>query len=140
MKNILIVILILGVLGGGYYLYKKSKSTGVQPEPQIQTTVQPTTAATPSAVMEKNTVTLTANGFEPPSITVKAGEKVTWVNKSGQPATVNSDNHPTHLLFPFLNLGSFDDGGTLSVIVEKPGTYTYHNHLNPGDKGTIVAE
>lgn len=63
-----------------------------------------------------------------------------WTNKSGATATVNSDAHPTHLLWPFLNLGSFDDGKSLSVVFDKAGTYTYHNHFSPSQKGTVIVE
>lgn len=85
-------------------------------------------------------VELTSNGFVPASLKVKIGTQIVWTNKSGTTATVNSDVHPTHLLWPFLNLGSFDDGKSVSVVFDKAGTYTYHNHFNPSQKGTVIVE
>ncbi len=92
------------------------------------------------AQQSQNTVTLTANGFSPTSLTIKAGQTVTWVNKSGEAATINSAPHPVHTSYPPLNLGNFPDGGTLSLTFDKPGTYGYHNHLNPSEQGTIIVE
>src|SRR4030043_2128666 len=51
-------------------------------------------------------ISLTSAGYEPSEITIKAGNTVVWTNNSGKEATVNSDPHPTHLLWPFLNLGN----------------------------------
>lgn len=99
-----------------------------------------TPAPSPQATASQNTVTLTSSGFQPQTLTVKAGTTVTFVNKSGGTATVNSAVHPTHTLFPFLNLGSFEDGQSLQVTFDKTGTFKYHNHLNPGQTGTVVVE
>ncbi len=85
-----------------------------------------------------NRVTLTASGFTPQSITVKAGTTVIWTNNSGATATVNSDNHPTHLVYPPLNLGSFGNSETLLLVFDQPGTYKYHNHLNASQTGVVV--
>lgn len=86
------------------------------------------------------TVDLTSNGFNPSQIIVKKGERIIWVNKSGKIATVNSDNHPTHLLYPFLNLGEFNNGSSLQVVMNTIGTFTYHNHYQPSQKGTIIVK
>lgn len=127
---------------GGY----SSNQTGQSPQPttQQQVTTQPTAGSqteTPStATVQKNTVTLTQDGFSPATLTVKAGETVTWVNKSGTDATVNSDPHPTHENYTPLNLGKLSDGGTLSLKFDKSGTYGYHNHFDASQKGTIVVQ
>jgi plastocyanin len=107
------------------------------------TTVSPTAmeASPSSSVMQQqNAVTLSQNGFSPSVVTIKVGQAVTWTNKSGATATVNSDPHPTHTAYPPLNLGSFTDGGTLSLTFTKAGTYGYHNHFNPGEKGTVIVQ
>ncbi len=87
---------------------------------------------------QTNSVTLTASGFTPQSITVKAGTTVIWTNNSGATATVSSDNHPTHLVYPPLNLGSFGNSETLLLVFDQPGTYKYHNHLNASQTGVVV--
>lgn len=94
----------------------------------------------PSTTQQQNAVTLTQNGWSSATLSIKAGQTVTWINKSGQDATVNSNPHPTHTDYPALNLGSFPDGGSLSLNFPKAGTYGYHNHLNPSEKGTIIVQ
>lgn len=136
-RNLLVVGIVIVILLGGFFLLS-NKNTNT---PKIMATVNPTArpASSPSAKME-NRITLTKNGFEPQTLKIKVGTTVVWVNNSGDTATVNSDPHPTHTLFPFLNLGSFDDGSSLSVKFDKVGVYTYHNHLNPTETGTIIVE
>ncbi len=138
--TVIVLLLGLGFLGKdqiGSLMY----GSNPQPAPQVTTTTLPKTSpATSSAAVEQNVVTLTANGFSPSPLTVKAGTSVTFMNKSGSKATVNSAPHPVHTAYPPLNLGSFTDGGTLSLKFDKPGTYSYHNHLNPSQTGQVVVQ
>lgn len=143
-------VLIYGVIGVilyglfYYFVLYKSPAQKVTQTDQIQTS-QPSAATTssqtsPSTETEQNVITLTKEGFTPKTLTVKKNTKVTFVNKSGATATVNSVPHPVHTSYPPLNLGSFQDGETLSLTFDKTGTYGYHNHLNPGQNGRIVVE
>lgn len=117
---------------------KKEVTTPIQ-TPANQTQATPSAQPTTQPANEQ-TVNVTKAGFEPETLKVKAGTTVTFVNKSGTTAAVNSAIHPTHALFPLLNLGTFNDGGSLSVKFDKPGTYKYHNHLNPSQTGEVVVE
>src|ERR1700730_692661 len=105
-RNVVIVAIIVLVLiiGGWFLIAKQSTNTNVQP---VQTSV--------STQTEQNLVKITASGFSPKDITVKVGESVTWENTDPQSHTVNSDNHPTHLLYPFLNLGVIKPGEKKTV-------------------------
>lgn len=98
----------------------------------------------PSTIVAKkittHAVNVTSSGFEPKSITVKRGEVVIWMNTTTKKATVNSDDHPTHKLNAILNLGSFDPKSSVQAYFDEAGTYTYHNELNPSQKGTIIVE
>ena len=133
------VVILVVILAGGWALLKGSSktktttSTAIQPTETKQVQVSPITQS-------QNTVTLTSSGFEPNIINVKAGSKVVWINKSGESATVNSDPHPVHTDYLKLNLGEFSDGQTLELVFDKAGTYKYHNHLNPSEKGQIVVQ
>jgi len=140
-----VAIIIVIVLVGGYFIFAKNSTAPSTPVP-TQTQAQATTVppdqmtGTSKAMTEESMVTLTSSGFSPASLTVKTGTKVTWKNTSGEAATVNSDPHPTHTDYPPLNLGSFQNGGTLSLIFDKAGTYGYHNHFNPSERGTIIVK
>src|SRR5258708_16087078 len=135
MKNKLIIAIVIFILavGGALILGKKPA-------------VAPTQKQTPSAISSSQTVnnmqaiTFTADGFLQKTVTIKAGTKVTWTNTSGNKATVNSNPHPAHTDYPPLNLGIFNNGETLSLVFDKPGTYGYHNHLNFTQGGTIIVK
>jgi len=89
---------------------------------------------------ERTVVSLTDTGFEPQSVSVKAGTKVVWRNKTNATANVSSAKHPTHLEYPPLNLGNFEPGEKVSLVFNEAGSYKYHNHLNPSKFGTVVVE
>lgn len=127
--KLVIIFFVLGALVfAGIYYFSSGKKALQNSSP----------AAAPSA--EKNTIILNSNGFSPSTLTIKAGESIAWVNQSGKTATVDSDTHPTHTAYTPLNLGSFDDGATLSLTFDKAGSYGYHNHYNPSVRGTIIVE
>lgn len=139
-KVFFVILALLVVIGGAYLLISTGKHAATPSNTtQSSTTPSATSPSSPSGAMEQTAaVSLTTNGFDPATITVKAGTKVTWTNNSGDSATVNSDPHPIHTDYPPLNLGSFSSGSSLSLVFDKPGTYGYHNHFNPSEKGTIV--
>lgn len=77
-----------------------------------------------------NTVVLRKDGFHPRTLTVTAGETVTFKTAGDKYFWPASDFHPTHSLFP-----SFDPktpiapGASWSFTFDTPGTYTFHDHL-----------
>ena len=136
---VMVVVVLVVVLIAGYLLFQTNTSKQSNVAQNAKNT-QNTGAAEQTKPVLQETVTLTTAGFNPQTITVKPGIRVVWLNKSGVTGTVNSDNHPTNLLFPFLNLGRFNDGFSITTMFTKSGTYTYHNELNPDQKGTIIVE
>lgn len=136
---ITIGVVVLVVVVAVVFLF--TSKTGTQNTNQTTnnnaTTPTVTIAAKKQEVMNVN---VTSAGFEPKELKIKAGTLITWTNTSGEAVTVNSDNHPTHLLWPFLNLGSFADKSSVSVVFEKPGVYTYHNHFNSSQTGKVTVE
>ena len=132
------LIALVSVLITGYLLL----NTGTKKN--LSATTQNTQNINNAKVNAKNipaeTVVLTANGFVPQTLTVKLGTRVAWVNNSGAVGTVNSDNYPTNLLYPFLNFGQFKSGSSFSTILNKAGTFTYYNFLNPNQRGKIIVK
>jgi plastocyanin len=142
MKKIVVILLVVIVLGGGsYFLWSqfRSSSQNNSSVPSISPTPNPAATIVPT-VAGQTVVVLTEKGFEPASLTIKAGQTVVWLNKSGAAATVNSDNHPLHLLYSPLNLGKFEDGEKLQLTFEKPGKYGYHDHFHASKRGVIIVE
>ncbi len=132
-KVVLISVVILLLISGIFFLStNKTKTTSVQKKKENLGPVIP-----PKTLTQ---VKLTTNGFDPSTLTVKINDTVNWKNESGKDATVSSDPHPTHELYPFLNLGIFKTGSSVQTTFLKAGKFTYHNHLIPSQKGTIIVE
>lgn len=140
-------ILFLVIIFGGAYFALIGQNSGQQSTGIVQNNAVISGNQTEKTVATQTTggqqvadISLTDQGFEPSTITIKTGTKVVWVNNLSEAATVSSDPHPIHNLFPFLNLGKFEAGQTLETVFQDKGTYTYHNHFNPSDKGTVIVE
>ncbi len=140
LNKALIVVVAIAVVVATAILLLGNNTGQKQSAQQTQPTPTSTTTQTTSPTMQNQTttVTVTASGFNPQVVSIKAGDKVVWVNKSGQMANVSSDPHPIHTAYPPLNLGSFSDGSSVSLVFDKPGKYGYHNHLDASQTGTVV--
>jgi len=124
------IVVALVVAIGALLLTSNNPQSGVQ---KIQPPPLP-------SIPPINEIIVTENGFEPTTITVKTNDLVIWKNESGNEATVNSDPHPEHNEFMDLNLGKFPDGFSMQTQFKTPGTYKYHNHLNPEQMGTVIVK
>ncbi|MBI3261245.1 cupredoxin domain-containing protein [Candidatus Berkelbacteria bacterium] len=109
-------------------------SRGSKPSKPVQQAVQePATAAA--------TVTYTATGFSPSSVTVKSGSTVAFTNEGSEEMWVASDPHPIHIgLRGFDAKKGIGAGQTYSFTFTKTGTFGFHNHLNSSRTGTVVVE
>lgn len=102
----------------------------------------------------QRTVTHTSSGFENEEITVEQGTTVTWESDTNN-MWVASDVHPTHTQYEGSSTTEhcqnqepvssevFDQctrGETFSFTFEKTGEWSYHNHANSGQKGTVIVE
>lgn len=92
------------------------------------------------ATKAEEKVNYTSGGFAPKSVTIKKGDTVVFENKTGKPASVASNEHPTHLLYPEFDQYKTDQRGKTEFrfTFEKAGTWNYHDHLNASMGGTVV--
>jgi len=143
MKNVIvIVIVIVIILGGVWYISSNN-------------TQEPGNQVSPAGNLVSNVVTIASSGFSPSSLTVQKGETITFKNESSQPAWPASAIHPTHTVYPGSSIakcgttgeaGIFDackgllKGEAWSFQFDIPGTWKYHDHLNPSRNGTIVVQ
>lgn len=137
--------LILGLggvllIGAGFLLLNQTSQTPTSSlvETEETQTVEP--RPTDQAEVEGEMIGLTESGFTPRTLTIQAGSMVVFTNNTGRIATVDSDVHPTHRLYPILNKGNFGPGEKHEVTFEETGTFTYHNHLNSSQTGTVIIE
>lgn len=79
-----------------------------------------------------NQVSITTTGFSPKLIQVKAGQSVSWVNNDTANHWIASDPYPKNDTLPGLSSqGPLKPGDSYSYLFDKPGTYSYHDQLNP---------
>jgi plastocyanin len=71
--------------------------------------------------------------FMPTTLTVNAGDKVTWVNKDDEPHTVVSDTG-------MFRSSAMDTDESFSFKFDKPGTYHFTCSIHPRMVGTIVVK
>jgi len=136
-----------------------SEQTTSQPpvpgEPSGGITPQPPVAQVPAREVREYVVTYTDAGYAPATLKVKRGEAVTFKNQSSQSLWTASGVHPSHRVYSGTSLDehcpdtantAFDacqgvlPGQSWSFTFNKVGTWGYHNHLSPGDRGVIVVE
>jgi plastocyanin len=72
--------------------------------------------------------------FNPPTITVKSGETITWINRDEEPHTVVSVGKK------FQKSSALDTDQEFTITAGEPGTYAYFCSVHPKMTGTIVVE
>ncbi len=138
-RSLILVGVAVLLVTAGFLLFSNNANQNKSEDTTATSTPISSPTSSPSAKLEEK-ITVTKNGFEPKMLKVKTGTKVIWENKSGRVSNVSSDPHPTHTLFPFLNLGNFENGSSVSATFDKVGVYTYHNHLDALQTGTVIVE
>jgi plastocyanin len=87
-------------------------------------------AQTPAAV----TVGIDNFTFNPATLTVKAGTKVTWTNRDDIPHGIASANNA------FARSQALDTDDSFTFTFTTPGTYQYFCYIHPHMTGSIVVE
>ena len=108
-----------------------------------------------SSILSSYEIEMSSTGFSPSAITIKAGEKVTFIaidSSNRWPATAS---HPTHTVYPGSDIQKcetseknsiFDackgvsQGATYEFTFNEKGTWNYHDHLQPSKFGKIIVE
>lgn len=80
-------------------------------------------------------ITIDNFAFEPGTLTVAPGTKVTWVNRDEEPHTVVSADKAVR----FKSQG-LDFNDSFSFVFDKPGTYKYFCSVHSHMVGTIVVK
>lgn len=86
------------------------------------------------------TITYDGNGFSESANSIKVGQAVKVVNSSNTPLSFDSDPHPVHTDNTELNAGDVEPGQSKTFVIDKKGTWGYHNHLDPSQHGSITVE
>lgn len=159
MKKIIIGIIVVVILAlGGWWLFGQSTQAPVvdnTPAPSNQTGTINNPDQTNPVGPKHYEITYTDAGYSPSTLTIKAGDTVTWKNQSSGGDWVASAAHPSHTVYSGTNLNqhcpdtsgtAFDEckadnpGDSWSFTFTKTGTWGYHNHVNASKFGKVVVE
>lgn len=97
------------------------------------------------------TIRYTNGGYQPPMVTIKAGQKVRWLNDADDETWPASAVHPTHGIYPEKTAGdclgsAFDacrglkKGEQWDFVFTQKGTWRFHDHLHPSKTGSVIVE
>ncbi len=87
-----------------------------------------------NSTSKQNKIEIKDFAFNPQTLTVKSGEKVTWINRDEEPHTVVSVEKQ------FKKSTALDTDQEFTITAGAPGTYTYFCSVHPKMTGTIVVE
>lgn len=87
-----------------------------------------------ATTIKQNKIEIKDFAFNPQTVTVKSGEKITWINRDEEPHTVVSVEKQ------WKKSTALDTDQEFTITVGAPGTYTYFCSVHPKMTGTIVVE
>lgn len=87
-----------------------------------------------AAVNNNSKIEIKDFAFNPPTITVKSGQQITWINRDDEPHTIVSVEKQ------FKKSPALDTDQQYTVTAGAPGTYSYFCSVHPKMTGTIVVE
>lgn len=141
------VIVVVAVVAG--YIFFKSEET-LAPSPSNSAIPISKNTKTPERVVVYN-----ESGYSPNTLTIKAGETVTFKNESSRVMWTASSGHPSHVDYsgssaqkhcPDTTNASFDScagiqpGNSWQFTFTKKGAWEFHNHLSPSHYGSVTVE
>ena len=86
------------------------------------------------AAGNKNKIEIKDFNFNPKTLTVKSGEKITWINRDEEPHTIVSVDKQ------FKKSPPLDTDQEYTITVGAPGTYSYFCSVHPKMTGAIVVK
>ena len=80
------------------------------------------------------------NSFSPATLTIKAGDRVVFINRHTAPIRISANPHPIQTSFREFDSDTLAPGESYEFTFSEKMTLNYHNHFNPGVEGKIVVE
>lgn len=87
-----------------------------------------------STSSKQNRIEIKDFAFNPQTLTVKSGEKVTWINRDEEPHTIVSVEKQ------FKKSTALDTDQEFTITAGAPGTYSYFCSVHPKMTGIIIVE
>lgn len=96
-----------------------------------------TAGATPSSSKPSGAspaVTIVNFSFQPATLTVKRGTRVTVTNRDSTAHTATADDGHS------FDTGNVDPGASKTIVVKRPGSYAYICTIHPNMHGTLIVQ
>lgn len=120
-KILIGIVVAIVIIGSLFYFTQK----------QYQPTQQQPAAGQPQTQAAANTVTIQNFSFNPGTLTVPQGAKVTWINQDAATHKIKSDT---------FNSSDLNQGDTFEFTFTTKGTFNYSCAIHPSMTGIIVVE
>ena len=143
---VVLTLIVIGLFVTGYSRDNGAKHAGINNQstegPQAPTTpgahmshmtMPATQPARADAVTNTDEIVIENFSFKPSTLTIKAGTKLTWVNRDDEPHTATA----TDKRFASKTM---DTGDRFSMEFTAPGTYNYYCALHPKMTGQIIVK
>ena len=135
MKKIIIGVVVLVILAGGYFLLAGKKTANAPEGASVsQEQTSPPTPSPKPATSVSHDINIQDFSFDQPSLTIKKGDTIVWTNKDSAPHTVTWDVGGQQ------SSGTLKSGETFSLTMNTAGTFNYHCAFHPSMKGRVVVE
>lgn len=130
MKKVIYLVMLMVLLVSSMFILAAcgNGGNGTTSTPTSSPTVSPTSTALPEGMVE-----IVASGFNPQTITIKAGESVTWYNKSDRRYWVKAESGDWET-------GYIPIGARFSVTFDEPGEYPYYDLVHKEVTGLVIVE
>ena len=141
MKGLIITILIVlaALVVAGFFIFSGSNqqyNTGVSNQGAQNTVTQSPENNQTQSQPQNYSVEIKNLAFNPSTLTIKAGDTVTWTNEDSSRHSIKSDLYTGNEL----SSSSLSQSQSYSHMFSTPGTYRYHCGVHLTMKGTIVVE
>lgn len=165
MNKIIIAVIVLIVLIGAVAFYPNTskKENSVGNENSVSNENVPNTNAEQNVISAGNTdegskeytIKITNSGYEPSTLEIAQGDKVTWVSEADELNWPASAMHPTHKIYPdsgiekcgtseetdiFDACKGLQKGENWSFTFNNKGEWAYHDHINVRMFGKIIVK
>lgn len=140
-KNITLVLILVIVILGGYFLFQSNPNSEVTSADNNMMQDSEKMMGDETTMMAETTIVTYANNvFSPSEVKIKVGNTVKFVNNGTSDIQVSSGPHPTHTSYPALESGRLAPEASYEFTATEKITINYHNHLNAKATGKIVVE
>ena len=131
-KKIIIVLAVLLFIVFGIYLITSSKNNNSNKTPIVENTLNTDPKIPITTTSSSVTVDIKNQIFNPTTLDIKTGTKVTWINNDSVAHTVTSE------MSNLFDSKTLSPGQSFSFTFDKPGFINYSCKLHPTMKGTVI--